>query len=465
MAERVLVVDDDEAMQFTLREALAARGLESVVVASAEAALEHLQAEEFDLVLLDVKLEGMTGMEALPRILRLDPQMPVIMITAHGSREMGLQAIKAGAYDFFEKPFKMDELSVVIRRALERRSLVREVSTLSDQLGTRLRFENIIGSSSAMQAALARISKAIPTDVTILLCGENGTGKGLLAQAIHHNSPRGAGPFVTITCASIPEGLLESELFGHERGAFTDARVAKPGKFELAEGGTVFLDEVGDLSPATQAKLLRVLQDHTCERLGGTKTIKVNVRIIAATNKDLERAVQDGTFREDLYYRINVVSVRVPPLRERKEDVPLLVEHFIRLYSAKLGKQVRGFSAEAMALLLAHDWPGNVRELEHLVEHALVMADGPVMGLDCLPTHIVSYRPRAPEEPTLTPGGSLDDTLESLERKLILSALQRTGGVQSRAARLLGITERSLWHRVKKHGIDIEGIKEHLAEG
>ena len=456
MGEPILVVDDDEQMQFMLREALGARGFEVEVAPSAEKALEVLGERAFDVVLLDIRLEGMSGLDALPRILALDPTLPVVIMTGHGSREAAIQAIEAGAYDFFEKPFKIEELTIVLRRALERRSLLRKV----DQLEERVSFENIIGQSGAMQAVLRLVRKVVATDVTVLICGESGTGKELIAQAIHYNSPRRDKPFVRLNCVAIPDSLLESELFGHERGAFTGAVARKLGKFELANGGTIFLDEIGDMSLHTQAKILRVLQEREFERVGGSETIKIDVRIVAATNKNLARAVEEGSFREDLYYRLNVFSINLPPLRERKEDIPPLVEHFVRRNVVELGKPLVGFTAEAMNILLAYDWPGNVRELENYVQRAAVMAESEFIGPECLPPHLLTFKPKVQEELELEPGRSLDEMLEGVERKLIRAALQRTGGVQSRAAKLLGITERSLWHRIKKLGIDVESIKQ-----
>jgi len=465
MPDRILVVDDDESMQFMLREALTARGFEAELVSDAETALERLRGGGFDLVLLDILLPGLSGMEALPRILRIDTQVPVILMTGHGSHELAVKAIQAGAYDFFEKPFKIDELTIVIRRALEKRALSREVESLGERLDTRLKFQNIIGQSGAMRAIANLVSKVVATDVTVLLHGESGTGKELIAQAIHHTSPRRAKPFVKLNCVAIPETLLESELFGHEKGSFTGAIGRKIGKFEQANTGTILLDEIGDMTLATQAKILRVLQEREFERVGGTETVPIDVRVIASTNKDLARAVEEGAFREDLYYRLNVFSIRLPALRERKEDIPPLVEHFVRQFARKNGKSVTGFSAEAMEHLLAFDWPGNVRELENYAERAVVMAEGEIMGPDCLPPHLVTFEPRLPEEPTIPAGRSLDDALDSIERKLICSALRRTAGVQIRAAKLLGITERSLWHRVKKLGIDVGDLKEPQPEG
>jgi DNA-binding NtrC family response regulator len=460
MPEKILVVDDEEEVRFMLREALAKRGFEPVLAPDAETALELLRAGGLDLVLLDIMLPGMDGIQAIPKIQEIDPQVPILMMTAHGSRDIAVRAIQAGAYDFFDKPFKIDELTIVVRRALEKRSLAREVSTLAERLDARLGFDNIIGQSGAMRDVLALVAKVVATDVTVLIRGESGTGKGLIAQAIHHNSPRRDRPFVKLNCVAIPETLLESELFGYEKGAFTGALGRRLGRFEQANTGTIFLDEIGDMTPATQAKILRVLQDREFERLGGGQSIKTDVRILAATNKNLSKAVEDGSFREDLYYRLNVFAIHLPPLRDRKDDIPPLAGHFVAQFSGELGKRVTGFSAEAMRTFLTYDWPGNVRELENCVRRAIVLADSDLIGTECLESHLVTYQPRIPEEPAIEPGRSLDDTLESIERKLILSALRRTGGVQSRAAKVLGITERSLWHRIKKLAIDVDNIRD-----
>ena len=460
MSDRILVVDDDDQMQLLLRQLLTRRGYDVTVAPDAEDALHQLGQDDFAAVLLDVRLPGMSGIDALPRILAADPHIPVIMMTAHGSGDVAVRAIEAGAYDFFEKPFRNDELLIVVRRALEKRSLVRERDALADRIDERFSFDSIIGQSDPMRGIFRRAEKVVATDVTVLVYGESGTGKELIAQAIHQGSTRRDRPFIKLNCVAIPDTLLESELFGHERGAFTGAVAQKKGKFELANTGTIFLDEIGDMSLTTQAKILRVLQEREFERVGGTETVPVDVRIIAATNRNLADAVEEGTFREDLYYRLNVFAIQMPALAERKSDIPLLVGHFVAEAAREQGKPVTGFSDEALRYLVSYGWPGNVRELENLVQSAVVLAEGPVMGQECLPPHLLTYRPRLLEEPTVEEGRSLDDTLEAIERKLILGALQRTGGVQTRAARLLGITERSLWHRVKKLGIDVDALKE-----
>jgi DNA-binding NtrC family response regulator len=465
MPDPILVVDDDEQMQFMLQEALEGQDLPVQLCGDAETALELLDRKNFSVVLLDIRLPGLDGMEALPRILDRDPQLPVIMITGHGTRQLAVQAIQRGAYDFFEKPFQMNEFLVIVRRALERRQLAQEVHALTEELDSGVLFDDIVGESEPMGEIFRLINKVRTTDTTVLIRGESGTGKELVAEAIHRHSPRRDRPFVKLNCVAIPETLLESELFGHEPGAFTGATGRKHGKFEQANTGTIFLDEIGDMTLATQSKILRVLQEREFDRVGGSEPIQVDVRIIAATNKDLGEAVEQGDFRKDLYFRLNVFSVSLPPLRQRQGDLPLLIDHFVSRAARKLGKPLEGFTPDAMNVLLAHTWPGNVRELENVVERAAVLADSPLMDTDCLPPQLLTFETAAPEEAAaIPPGQSLDDVLGDTERQLIVNALRHTGGVQTRAAKLLGITERSLWHRVKKLDIDVDGIKEAQAE-
>jgi DNA-binding NtrC family response regulator len=457
MSEKVLVVDDDENMRFFLNEAMTRRGYETVAVGDAESALEAVKQKTFDLIILDVKLPGMSGIEAIPHIKEHDPGAVVIVMTAFGS-DHAVDAMRAGAYDFFTKPFKMEEMSIVISRAIEKRHLQQEIRKLEDKIRKQYSFENIVGNSSAMQQVYDLIQKVVQTDVTVLVCGESGTGKELIAQAIHYHSARNDAPFVKLNCVAIPEGLLESELFGHEKGSFTGAVQQKSGKFELANSGTIFLDEIGDMSLSTQAKILRVLQEKEFERVGGVAPIQVDVRVIAATNKDLAQAVQEGQFREDLYFRLNVFSIVVPPLRERKEDIPLLVDHFLRQANDEMTRSVRGITKDTLDLLMMYHWPGNVRELQNCVHRAVVMSDEDMIVPRCLPIHIQSIgeKPKysLPEEVE-----SLDDTLADVEKQIIVDTLHTTGGVQSKAARLLGISERSLWHRVKKLDINVGRIK------
>jgi DNA-binding NtrC family response regulator len=479
LPERVLVVDDEENMRFFLGEAMKKQGYEVVTLPDTEAALDVIAQEEFDLAILDIRLPGLSGIEAISRIRQINPSIVPIIMTAYGSKQLALEAVKVGAYDFFTKPFRIEELNVVVQRALEKRKLQREVRVLEDRLKKRYTFTNIIGNSGPMQEVFALISKVINTDVTVLVCGESGTGKELVAQAIHNQSLRGDHPFVKLNCVAIPEGLLESELFGHEKGAFTGASGMKPGKFELANTGTIFLDEIGDMSLATQAKMLRVLQEREFERVGGTKTVKIDVRVIAATNKDLSQAVQDKAFREDLYFRLNVFSIHLPPLRQRKEDIVALIDHFLQtnrrraphpqrrkdddqtlIESASLdeGCGPKAVSREAMDILMEYNWPGNVRELENCIQRAIVMAEGDTVGPECLPIHIQNVGKKNKFR-IQTKTDNLDRTIDGIEKQLIIEALRETGGVQSKAAKSLGISERSLWHRVKKLNINVARIK------
>ena len=459
MNERVLIVDDDESMRFFLKEAMVKRGYEPVVVGDAEAAIKAVKENaSFDLIVTDVKLPGMSGIEAIPIIKEEDPQSVIIVMTAFGSSH-AVDAIRAGAYDFFTKPFKIDEMSTVISRALEKRHLQLEIRKLEDKIRRQYSFDNIIGNSGAMQQVYELIQKVVQTDVTVLVCGESGTGKELIAQAVHYHSLRKENPFVKLNCVAIPEGLLESELFGHEKGSFTGALQRRSGKFEMANTGTIFLDEIGDMSLATQAKILRVLQEREFERVGGAETIGVDVRVIAATNKDLAKAVEEGDFREDLYFRLNVFSIVVPPLRERKEDIPMLVDHFLNGANDQMTRAVTGFSKDTMDLLMMYHWPGNVRELENCVHRAVVMADEEVITPKCLPVHIQSMAQK-PKYSLPDSVDSIDDTIADVEKQIIVDTLRNTGGVQSKAARLLGISERSLWHRVKKLNVDVARIKQ-----
>jgi two-component system response regulator AtoC len=458
----VLAVDDDPQMQFFLREALQ-RDYEVTVAGSAEAALAAIKESKFDLILMDVRLPGMSGLAAVHEIQKVDYRTPIIVMTAHGTRETALEAVRMGAYDYFTKPFKLDEMEIVIRRALEKKRLIGEVERLRARLASAGRHGRLLGSSRAMQEVLRLIDRAGPTDSTVLILGESGTGKELIAEAIHENSTRSNRPFVKLNCAAIPEALLESELFGHEKGSFTGAVGRKLGKFEQADGGTLLLDEIGDMTLATQAKILRALQEREFQRVGGTQTIKVNVRILASTNKDLEKAVKDGTFRDDLYFRLNVVTIDVPPLRERRDEIPELADCFLAEANARLSRSTIRLAPDTLAALIEYGWPGNVRELRNMIERAVVVNDGDVLTLSSFPT------PIRPAEPPAGQAGqgrwealqnlSLDEKVAQLERAFVLDALARSGGVQAAAARLLGVTERSVWHLVKKHRIEVSRLK------
>jgi DNA-binding NtrC family response regulator len=447
MKRRILVVEDEEKLRRVIELQLSSAGFEVDQAGTAEEGLKR--ADRADLVLTDLRLPGMNGLELIQAIRRQNAHTPVIVITAYGTVENAVEAMKAGAFDFLPKPFSMDHLMTVVTKALEVRALRDENRQLKEELGRRYSFENIIGRSPAMQEIFATIERVAPTRATVLIAGESGTGKDLIARAIHYHSPRRDRPFVKINCTTIPENLMESELFGYEKGAFTGATASKPGRFELADTGTVFLDEIGDVPPNIQVKLLRVLQEHEFERLGSNKTRQIDVRVIAATNADLRAALEHGEFREDLYYRLNVVPINVPPLRERKEDIPALAEHFVRKYAAELGRPVKGLSEEALAVLRAHHWPGNVRELENVIERSLVLCSGEILRAADIKLDAVRNA-RGADEPLLPPGM----TLEEHERELIRKALEKAKGNKSQAARLLGLSRNALRYRLSQMGIE-----------
>ncbi len=450
MAERIVIAEDDEDLAFVLREALIRNQYEVEVAPTAGALLDRLRAGAYDLVLLDVKLPDMDGLDALPKCRELAPETPIIVMTAHGTRQIAMEAITRGAYDFFTKPLKMAEFQVVVARALDRRRLQQQVKVL--RAGQPTGFEEIIGQCEPLKRVLDMAQRAAPTDLTILIQGESGTGKEVLAQAIHRLSLRKDGPLIPVNAAAIPEGLLESELFGHERGAFTGAIRARPGRFELAHGGTLFLDEIGDMPLSMQVKILRALQERQIERVGGVKSIGVDVRIVAATHQNLEKMVAEGRFRQDLFYRLQGVTLRLPPLRERVDDLPTLVGYLLERAAQRLWRTAATVTPEAMRCLWTYQWPGNVRELQHTLEAAMVLSDGVIMP-EHLPVAVQSSgapSPLAVDPIMKLAGGSLDDMLEESERRMILDALGKAGGVQARAAKILGISERSLWYRVKK---------------
>jgi len=455
MSEKILIVDDDPAIRLTLSETLKKGGYEVEKVSSAEEALDRVKFFGFDLILLDVRLPGMSGIEAISHIREMDSHAEIIVITAHDHREVALEAIRNGAYDYFSKPFSLEEMRIVVRRALERKKLQAEIKELRETLERGYAPNKIIGQSQAMKGVIDLVEKVAPLETTVLITGESGTGKELIANTVHYQSKRASGPFIKLNCAAIPENLLESELFGYEKGAFTGAYAQKPGKFELAHHGAIFLDEVGDMSLTTQAKLLRVVEEKRVERLGGRKPILVDVRIIAATNQDLFHMISEKRFRGDLYYRLNVASIHLPPLRERKEDIPLLADHFIRDINIRLGSDLSGLSPEAMEFLLVRSFPGNVRELANVLERAAIQSRGNIITLDDL--RMTSRRlpasfPSWVSEKTI----SLHETLESVEKSLITNALQNNDGVQSKAAEILGVSPKNLWKKIRKHGIEVK---------
>lgn len=460
MKETILVVDDEEVSRFVLREALSKRGYAVEEAPDAETALKKVAGGSFDLILLDIQLPGLSGIDAISKLKEIDPTVIILMITAFGSKEMALDAMKRGAYDYFVKPFKMEEMEIVVKRSLERRRLAIEIRTLQEQLTEAFQLRNIIGTSGAMQEVVKLISRVADTNATVLIWGETGTGKELIARAIHQGSTRKAKPMVKLNCAGIPEGLLESELFGFEKGAFTGATERKIGKFELADGGTIFLDEIGDMNLQAQAKILRILQEMEFERLGGVKPIKIDTRVIAATNRDLTQTVKEGGFREDLFHRLNLFSIHVPALRDRIEDVPVLAEHFLDDARKRFERQVNSISPEAMDCLMRYRWPGNVRELKNTIERAVLIADGDTLTSKCLPVQTAQLKGEKSAMAATTAQGNLEETLANIERQLIIDALERADGVQRHAAKLLGITERVLWYKVKKYGIEVGSEKQ-----
>ncbi|GKT09313.1 sigma-54 dependent transcriptional regulator [Desulforhabdus sp. TSK] len=452
MSWNILIVDDDPGMQSALNEVLKKRGYEGELAGSAEEALEKMEEKSFDLLLLDIMLPGMSGLEAIPKIKQLANQGEIILMTAHGSKDVTLEAISMGAYDYFTKPFSLKEMDVVIKRALEKRRLEKELSQLKCRFQSNGPLSRIIGESECMKGVKAVLEKIAPLDTTVLITGESGTGKELIADVIHALSKRASGPFVKINCASIPENLLESELCGHEKGAFTGAALAKPGKFELADGGSILMDEIGDMPFSLQAKLLRLVEQKGFERLGGSKTLSVDVRIIAATNQDLKSLIKEKNFREDLYYRLNVGTVHLPPLRERKEDLPLLAQYFIHQINRKLGTRVSGISREGLDIVTEHDWPGNIREFANTLERAVIMSSGAILSAQDM-RMTLSNRPYPPHGDDKAAPISLGETLDNVERNLILNALRKCGGKQCGAAKLLGLNPKNLWKKIQKHGL------------
>ena len=450
----ILIVEDEPKMLRLLELNLSEEGYSIQTAQDAEAGLSLLRKDRVDLVITDLKLPGMDGLEFLQAVKRVNASIPVIVMTAYGTVETAVEAMKAGASDYVLKPFSLEEMKLIVGKELDVHRLREENRSLREALGRRYEFKNIIGRSAKMQEVLATVERVAPTNSTILLGGESGVGKDLIARAIHEHSRRASGPFIKINCTAIPENLLESELFGYEKGAFTGAATSKPGKFELADKGTIFLDEIGDVPGSIQVKLLRVLQDREFERLGGTKTLKVDVRVVAATNQDLRAALEEGTFREDLYYRLNVVPINIAPLRERKEDVPYLVDHFIERFRRESGKPLRGITPAAQRLLMEFHWPGNVRELENIIERAVALTVGDMLDvvdvrLDLSPVRGVP----AATSNAFPPDGV---TLEQFEDGIVKEALRRAGGNKSQAARLLGISRNALRYRLSKMGVPDE---------
>jgi DNA-binding NtrC family response regulator len=447
---RILIMDDEAQERRRIEDYLVRKGYEVSGVAAMDDAVNAIRRNRFDVFLTDCNIPGVDALRTSDEARKINPDMAVIIMTSFGTIETAVKAIKAGAYDYLPKPIDLDQLVVLIERISERQNLIRENTELKERLIERYKFDEIVSTSHGMEEVLNMAGRVASSNATVLLRGESGTGKELVAKAVHYHSPRASFPLIKVNCAALPETLLESELFGHEKGAFTGAAAKRIGRFEAADKGTLFLDEIGELTQGMQVKLLRVLQEHEFERLGGNQTIKTDVRVIAATNRDIEKAIKEGTFREDLYYRLNVVSIVIPPLRERKEDIPGLMDHFIKKYDEENKKHISGVTAEARDLLMRYAYPGNVREFENIIERAVVLSKKEIITIADLPIHV---RAASEEEPDRNPGGSLNDTLDTVERGLILEALKESGGIQTRAAEKLGISERVLRYKLKKYKI------------
>ncbi len=452
-ASKILVVEDEKSMRNLLT--LMLKKQYSVdAAASGEEAIKQLSQKLYDLVITDISLPGISGIEVLRKAKENSPDTSVIMITAYASTESAIEALKIGASDYIVKPFNMEEIKIIIANELDKKRLERENLLLKDQLKKKHDFGEIVGKSPRMMEILSVIYKVADTDTTILISGESGTGKEAIARAIHDNSSKRDKQFVSINCGALPEGVLESELFGHMKGAFTGAEVTKRGLFEIADRGTIFLDEIGETSPAMQVKLLRVLQDRKIRRVGGTEEIEVDVRVIAATNQNLEKLVREKKFREDLFYRINVIEIKMPPLREKKEDISILAEHFLKKFNKVISKDIKGFSDAAMEALQAYQWPGNVRELENAMERAVTLEISNKIRLESLPKNIRMGDQAIPDDGKISLGSGihLESYLEELRKEYMSEALEKCNGVQSQAAKMLGMTFRSFRYFAKKYG-------------
>lgn len=449
------VIDDEPIIHEVLGELLTSEGYEVEISSSGEEALDKYSTRSFGLVLLDLLMPGMDGIEVLKSIRKIEPHAVIIIITAYASVESAISAMKTGAFDYIQKPFKHDELLLTVKRAIEHKKLQEENIRLKDELGKKFSFENIIGKSTGMKSIFEVIKAAAPTRSTILIQGESGTGKELVSRAIHQNSNRANLPFIIVNSGSLPPDLLESHLFGHVKGAFTGAVSEKKGLFEAADKGTLFFDEVSSLNPETQAKLLRVMQDQEFMMLGGTKTIKVDVRLITATNSDLEELIKQNKFRQDLFYRLNVIKIELPPLRERKEDIPILVKHFLDIYSKENKKEIEGITEDVMEILVNYDWPGNIRELENLIERAIVLTKSKLITRRTLPPFLLSTHEDIRILSSPNNELNLKEYIQIQQKKAIISALKKTKGIQKNAARLLGVKPTTLNEMIKRLDITI----------
>ncbi len=456
---RILIIDDEEVLQDVLTDLLTQEGFETISARSGEEGLDILEREEADLVLLDLMLPGIHGLEVLKRIRAEDPDQVVVVITAFSSIEGAIEAMREGAFHYIPKPFKNEEVLLNVRQGLKQRRLTAENRRLREELQQRYAFDNIIGKSKPMRKVFELIQLAAPAKSNILVLGESGTGKELVAKSIHHHSRRSGGPFITVNSGSMPPDLLESNLFGHVKGAFTGAVSSKKGLFEMADSGSIFFDEIGNIPLDTQAKLLRVIQEREFMRLGGVDVLKADVRIIAATNADLEAEVQNNEFREDLFYRLNVITVVLPPLRQRPEDIPLLARSFLEKYSEENEKEIEDISTDAMEMLLDYRWPGNVRELENAIERAVVLSREPMLGVDLLPPSVRQpSTPPTPVVPLPTNGMSFKEAKDAFERQLIVRALETSGGVQKKAAEILQVKPTTLHEMMKRLNISVDAL-------
>ena len=453
----ILVVDDEKNYLVLLDALLSEEGYDVTVMQDPEMALMYLKESEVDVVITDFKMPGINGQELLERIKEIHPQMPVIIMTAYGSVDGAVEAMKCGAFDYINKPFSNDDLLLSVSKAVKIADAYRKNKLLVESMEENHSIKKIIGVSPAIKELHLLIKKVAVTNANVLITGESGTGKELVAKAIHYSSKRKDQPFVAINCTALNPGVLESELFGHEKGSFTGAIAQKRGKFELAHGGTIFLDEIGEFPLELQPKLLRVIQEHAFERVGGLKTLKSDFRVIAATNKDLKKEVEQGRFREDLYYRLNVVNIKLPPLRERPEDIPLLAGHFLKKYSKENNKDIKGFTPEAMQLLTAYNWPGNVRQLENIIESAVVLTQSDMIGVADLPAELKDESRQFKSAVDMLPDNiNLSEALEKIEAALIKRALVKSNFVQVKAAKMLGISKSLLQYKMKKYNISVK---------
>ena len=451
MTPKILIVDDETAHCRMLEAVLKAEKYATQRAQDGQSAIEAVKERFYDLILMDIRMNRVGGIEALKKIKEISPDIPILMMTAYASVDTAVQAMRSGAYDYLTKPLDIDELKILVAKALRHHQLEKENIFLKEQLGSRFDFSNIIGRSRTMKELLETVAMVAPSEATVLILGESGTGKELIANAIHQNSPRSSHPFIKVNCAALPETLLESELFGHEKGAFTGAVNRRQGRFHLAHKGSILLDEIAEMSMATQSKILRVLQEREFEPIGSSETVKVDTRIITATNKNLQEEVKANRFREDLYYRINVVNLTVPSLRERRDDIPLLVDFFLKRYAKKNHRNLKGFTPKAMDLLMRYDWPGNIRELENVVERSVIMMRGDFITPDEFPGVLKSLDPEYEQISAEMLSGK---SLKEMEKAMIMRTLQETDGNRTRAAEILGISRRTLQLKLKEYGVN-----------